>query len=93
MVRVVIKDNYVSAKGHTLPDICASVSTAFTFTVNVLTELYGQSSINYKLDSGDAYIEIKHKDNNDMYTILNVLKNALQDLEEEFEGCIQITKI
>lgn len=92
MIDIVIKNNnYISITGHSLPDICASVSSIMYTTINALLS-YNETYIKFIDDGSTMELEIlNHDDITDM--LFDNMCNMLNDLYTDCKEFININKI
>lgn len=95
MITVHITKDEIKVTGHTLPDICASVSSAMYITANNLIDMQllgidkGECSIVDKPDADYMLIKVvKHSVITDV--LLNTLKKGLRDIADDSDGNVKI---
>lgn len=80
MIRVVRDGNKIKISGHSVPDICAAISSIMYTSVNALLE-YNKDCISYNDDGDSVKITIlEHDDIIDM--IVNNMFNMFKDVDD-----------
>lgn len=97
MIKVYIKKNEIKVVGHSIPDICAAISSAMYITANNLLDMQllgidnGKFTIHDNIDDDYMLIKIeKHSKITDV--LMNTLKNGLRDIAEDSNGLVEIIK-
>lgn len=97
MIKVYISKDKIKVEGHTLPDICAAVSSAMYITGNNLLDMQllgiddGKCIIDDNPDADYMSIKIeKHSKITDV--LLHTLKQGLQDIVDDSGGLVEIIK-
>lgn len=96
MIKVNIKDDELTIKGHSLYDdfgkdiVCASVSSICITTVNALLSI-DEDCITY--EESDGYLKIKINNHNEIVDkLINNMINLLTELEKKYKKNIQIIR-
>ena len=89
MIKIKQLDNELRIDGHTLPDVCASVSSITTTIVNCFEELCEKDEFSFELNSGHCFIKVL-KSTPITDKLYNVLVTELKDLSEEFPDNVEI---
>ena len=94
MVKISIKDNEITIKGHSgyssegSDIVCASISSICITTVNALLSI-DEDCISYK--ESDGYLNIKiNKHNETIDKLINNMINLLKELEKNYKKYIEI---
>ena len=96
MIKVNIKDDEITIKGHSLYDdfgkdiVCASVSSICITTVNALISI-DEDCITY--EENDGYLKIKINSHDEIVDkLINNMINLLRELEKNYKKNIQIIR-
>lgn len=89
MIKVTQLDNELRINGHTLPDICASVSSITTTIVNCFEELCDKDDYIFELDSGHCIIKVL-KQTPITDKLYNILVTELKDLSTDYPDNVEI---
>ncbi len=97
MIKIYVNKDEIKVVGHTMPDICAAVSSAMYITANNLLDmqLLGIDNGKYTIEDNleDDYMLIKIEKHTKITDVLmNTLKNGLQDISEDSGGLVEIIK-
>lgn len=89
MIKIDIDKNKIKFIGHSLPDICAAVSSVMYTSVNAILK-YDKYSIDYKDENDEVIITIiKHDKIIDL--LINNMIDMLNDIHSDFgDNYIQI---
>lgn len=89
MIKIDIDKNKIKFIGHSLPDICAAVSSVMYTSVNAILK-YDKDSIDYKDENDEVIITIiKHDKIIDL--LINNMIDMLNDIHSDFgDNYIQI---
>ena len=94
MIKVELKDNLITIKGHAGYDdkgkdiVCASVSSIVITTINGIIEI-NPDAIDYS-DLDNEIIIRKLKEDDIVNKLLNNMINMLEELKEQYEKYIEI---
>ncbi len=96
MIRVNIKKNQITIKGHADYEefgkdiVCASVTSIATTTINAIIRLDSEA-IDFKSDAGLIEINVK-KHSNLVDTLLLNMTELLKELEKDYKKYIKINE-
>ena len=96
MIKVLIKDNFISLKGHANYDeygkdiVCASVSSIITTSINDMMSI-NKDAVNYNDDKIELSISII-KDDILVKKLFENLKELLSSLEKDYPKNIKIER-
>jgi len=77
MIKINKEKDIITMTGHSMPDICAAISSIMYTSVNALLK-YNETAIEYKDENDIITIEIKKHD-----TIIDLLINNMFDMFED----------
>lgn len=87
MIRITKKNDQITFTGHTIPDICAAVSSVMYTTANALLK-YKNDCINYTDDEDTVTITINYHDE-----IIDMLIDNMFDMFNDIKEDGNIDKI
>lgn len=97
MIKIYISKDKIKVEGHSLPDLCAAVSSAMYITGNNLLDMQllgidnGECTVEDNLTDDYMLIKIeKHSKITDV--LIHTLKQGLQDIADESNGLVEIIK-
>jgi uncharacterized protein YsxB (DUF464 family) len=90
MITIEKKEDIITFKGHSQPDICASVSSIMYTTVNALNK-FDEKILSYTDDKEHDVVVIRINFYNELVDLLlNNMFDMLKDLQEQANGEVQI---
>lgn len=100
MTKLILKNEdgrfLLKVQNHTKSDVCTAISILlYTLAENIIkAERNGRiEDFNYRLQSGDAYLNIKPKPNfkEDIETMIDIVKTGFELLEAQYPECISLS--
>lgn len=87
MIKIKTEKDKIHIEGHTLPDICAAVSSVSTTIINCLIELCDEDDYKYEYSSGDCTIEFEKSSVHAM-KFYDILLKELHDISDDYPDCV-----
>jgi uncharacterized protein YsxB (DUF464 family) len=88
MIKIEKRENELHIVGHTLPDICAAVSSVTTTIINCMIELCDENDYEYEYSSGDCTIKVL-KETDNSKKLFSILITELTDMTEDYPDYIK----